>query len=183
MLEQLGNAPVYIIHNFLSPEETSEGVKIIQDQEKNRGRDGLKLAKVFGLKTCTETDIVLDYMKRMSDKTIVHHDAEIVTQSATLGVWYTGSRCPLHTDNPNTWNSRLTHSSVLYLNNDFEGGTINFPEYDLVYAPKTGDLVIFKADIQHEVTTITAGTRYTLALWHTTSLQYDMFRKKENGKS
>jgi hypothetical protein len=179
---KLGDAPVYVINDFLSAEDIAEGVKIIEDQEKARGRDSLNLAKVFGLKTCSETDIVVDYIKRMSDKVIVKHDAEIVTQSATLGIWYTGSKCPLHTDNPNDWSSMLTHSSVVYLNNDFSGGTINFPEYNVEYAPKIGDLVIFKADIQHEVTTITSGKRYTLALWHTTNMKLDMFEKRKNGK-
>jgi hypothetical protein len=179
---QLENAPVYVINNFLSSEHIAEGIKIIHDQEKAKGRDGLNLAKVFGLKTCSMTDIVVDYLKKMSDLVIPMHDATVVTQSATLGIWYTGSRCPLHTDNPNTWNNMLTHSSVIYLNNDFEGGTINFPEYNVEYAPKTGDLVIFKADIQHEVTTITSGKRYTLALWHTTNIELDMFKGRKNDK-
>ena len=179
---QLGNAPVHVIHNFISEEEIAEGVKIIEDQENARGRGGLNLAKVFGLKTCSETELALDYMKKISDKVIGSHDAEIVTQSATLGIWYTGSKCPLHTDNPNDWNNMLTHSSVVYLNNDFEGGTIRFPEYDVEYSPKSGDLVIFKADIQHEVTTITSGKRYTLALWHTTNMELNLFEMRKNGK-
>lgn len=183
MLKQLGKAPVYIYSNFISDQDISEGIKIIKDQEISKGRDGLNLAKVFGLKTCSMTDIVVDYIKRIADKVIVKHDADIVTQSATLGIWYTGSSCPLHTDNPNTWNNMLTHSSVVYLNEDFEGGALRFPEYDVEYSPKTGDLVIFKADIQHEVTTITSGKRYTLALWHTTNIELDMFEKRKNDKS
>lgn len=179
---QLDNAPVYVIKNFLSEEDISEGVKIIEDQEKARGRGGLNLAKVLGLKTCSMTDIVVDYIKRIADKVIVNHDAKIVTQSATLGIWYTGSSCPLHTDNPNNWNNMLTHSSVVYLNNDFEGGKIRFPEYNVEYAPQLGDLVIFKADIQHEVTTITSGKRYTLALWHTTNMKLDMFNEENLDK-
>ena len=51
---------------------------------------------------------------------------------------------------------------ALYLNNDYEGGDIFFPNLDFRYHPKAGDLLIFKIDpdFVHYTETVTSGTRY-----------------------
>jgi predicted 2-oxoglutarate/Fe(II)-dependent dioxygenase YbiX len=65
-------------------------------------------------------------------------------------------------------------SSIIYLNDDYEGGQIHFP--NLNFEPKVhpGDLVIFPGtlDYLHGVTKITSGTRYTIAGFFTTDKRY-----------
>lgn len=41
--------------------------------------------------------------------------------------------------------------ALIYLNNDYEGGEIKFNDYDLVFKPDLGDLVIFPNHYIHEV--------------------------------
>lgn len=58
----------------------------------------------------------------------------------------------------------LEWSGLLYLNThgeDFTGGLIDWPEFDLVYEPKAGDLVIFKGDVEHRhgVSEVLSGER------------------------
>lgn len=71
-----------------------------------------------------------------------------------------GSRMPAHRDYP--WRA-LT--AVIYLNQGFSGGLTRFADGRVV-APAPGKLALFKgADIEHEVTEVAGGPRYTISLW------------------
>lgn len=51
---------------------------------------------------------------------------------------------------------------LVYLNSDFEGGELIFPDYGLVIKPKAGDMLMFPSGHQysHHVTPVTDGTRW-----------------------
>jgi hypothetical protein len=51
-------------------------------------------------------------------------------------------------------------TAILYLNEDYVGGEINFIHDDLVIKPKAGSMVIFPSNKQHEVLEILSGNRY-----------------------
>lgn len=169
---KLGNAPVYVIHNFISTEEINEAMSLIKEQE---DLQLLQMRTIPGQRRCTRNSKIDAYTKKISDKAILERDVSLVTADAALVIWDTGSSMFVHSDNKKDYNNMLTHSGILYLNENFLGGEINFPEYDMQYAPKTGDLVMFESGIEHSVSTITSGKRYTLSMWHTTDPQYDMY--------
>jgi len=56
------------------------------------------------------------------------------------------------------------YSSLLYLNNEYEGGEIEFPQYDLKLKPKPGTFIFFKGDMDafHKVNEVISGERYNL---------------------
>mgnify|MGYP000379967471 FL=1 len=58
------------------------------------------------------------------------------------------------------------YSSVFYLNDDYDGGELFFPEFDLTIKPKLGDLITFPTNsmYMHAVKEVKSGTRYTIAL-------------------
>ena len=58
------------------------------------------------------------------------------------------------------------YSSLVYLNDDYEGGEIVFPEYDLVISPKAGEVVTFPTNAMylHGVNQVKSGTRYNIVL-------------------
>jgi len=60
-------------------------------------------------------------------------------------------------------------ATLIYLNDDYEGGEIYFPKYGLSYKPKPGDLLCFpdNPNFVHGVRPITKGTRFTLPRWFT----------------
>jgi CDGSH-type Zn-finger protein/predicted 2-oxoglutarate/Fe(II)-dependent dioxygenase YbiX len=60
--------------------------------------------------------------------------------------------CPIESD----W------GLVLYINDDFEGGELYYPEKNITYRPQSGDLVIHGAteEFAHGTTPITKGTKY-----------------------
>lgn len=64
----------------------------------------------------------------------------------------------------------IEYAALTYLNDDFEGGEIYFPEYDIEIKPKTGQLVFFPGSsfYTHGVRPITSGTRYAIMTFFTT---------------
>lgn len=51
-------------------------------------------------------------------------------------------------------------TAILYINDDYVGGEIDFINDDLCIKPKAGSMVIFPSDKWHEVLEILSGNRY-----------------------
>jgi hypothetical protein len=73
----------------------------------------------------------------------------------------------------NMWSGHL--AILAYLNDDYEGGYLYFPEFDYYIKPSAGDVVIFPGSLYyvHGVSTVTEGIRYTLSQW----TQFDFYAK------
>lgn len=83
--------------------------------------------------------------------------------------WEPGAYARIHSDNTDEQGksgafTRSRYAAFLYLNDDFEGGLLNFPKQDVSIKPKVGMLAAFDGGFNnmHEVTMITKGTRYTI---------------------
>lgn len=63
----------------------------------------------------------------------------------------------------------LDIATLVYLNDEYEGGDIYFPKYKISYKPKPGDLLCFpdNPNFIHGVKPIIKGTRFTLPRWFT----------------
>jgi predicted 2-oxoglutarate/Fe(II)-dependent dioxygenase YbiX len=82
--------------------------------------------------------------------------------------WSTNAGLAAHTDGPSKIEKPMTTiGALVYLNDDYEGGELYFPEYDILIKPKFGDLVIFPCHFLHEVKNVLSGERYTLPLFYT----------------
>ena len=59
-------------------------------------------------------------------------------------------------------------SALLYLNDDYEGGTLRFPHLGLELKPQAGTILFFPSNFVyvHEVDAVTSGTRYSLPNWY-----------------
>jgi hypothetical protein len=55
----------------------------------------------------------------------------------------------------------LSFTTVTYLNDNYEGGEINFPNDNITIKPKAGSLIMFPASTVHEVKPVLNGVRYT----------------------
>jgi len=58
-------------------------------------------------------------------------------------------------------------SPILYLNDDYEGGEIEFVNFNLKIKPRAGMLVLFPANFayQHIAHPVTTGTKYAIVTW------------------
>jgi hypothetical protein len=70
-----------------------------------------------------------------------------------------------HVDDCLTFHRRISMS--YYLNNDFDGGEIEFPRFNLKYKPEGNDLLIFPSSFiyNHSVHEVKNGTRYAIVNW------------------
>jgi hypothetical protein len=83
--------------------------------------------------------------------------------------WEPGAFAPLHSDNSNNEGvmgafTRSRYAAFLYLNDDFEGGELVFPDHNLEFAPKAGMLAAFHGghENMHEVKVVKKSNRYTM---------------------
>jgi hypothetical protein len=77
-----------------------------------------------------------------------------------VGKYKTGSARGLHIDCPY---DDEEHSYVIYYNDNYVGGELFFPEYDLLFKPEAGSVVMFKSndvDNIHEAIPTTFGYKY-----------------------
>lgn len=58
-------------------------------------------------------------------------------------------------------------SAICYLNNDYEGGELEFPHFGLKIKPEPGMLILFPSNFaySHAALPVTAGNKYTLVTW------------------
>jgi len=83
--------------------------------------------------------------------------------------WEPGAYARKHSDNTDEHGksgafTRSRYAAFLYLNDNFEGGLLQFPDQDITIQPKVGMLAAFDGGFNnmHEVTLITSGVRYTI---------------------
>jgi hypothetical protein len=99
---------------------------------------------------------------------------EIYPDDFTLVRWLTNDDHEPHADSvnpggqPHPFHWRK-YTAIIYLNRDFEGGDLCFPNQKIRMKPVPKSLAFFPGTLEylHEVEKITAGTRYTLASFWT----------------
>jgi hypothetical protein len=93
----------------------------------------------------------------------------------------TGSYADPHSDSseldgtPNAWQMNK-YACILYLNNNYSGGEIYFPQHNIDIAPGPASLLVFEGshEFLHGVREITSGDRFTiLAFWDNAESVYD----------
>lgn len=85
-----------------------------------------------------------------------------LSKQFAVNKYYPGRSMGPHVDAYDPKESNLKFSIVAYLNDDYEGGEINFPQHDFTIKPKAGSLIIFPSDepYYHESKEVTSGYKY-----------------------
>jgi hypothetical protein len=83
--------------------------------------------------------------------------------------WEPGAYARLHSDNTDAEGksgafTRSRYAGFLYLNDDFKGGLLKFPNQNIEIKPEVGMLAVFDGGFNnmHEVSLIENGVRYTI---------------------
>lgn len=63
--------------------------------------------------------------------------------------------------------SKRSISVLIYLNDDYEGGELEFPNFKLKIKPKAGTLILFPSNYAygHIAHPVTSGTKYVIVTW------------------
>jgi hypothetical protein len=84
-----------------------------------------------------------------------------MTSFATIHKWVEGASMGVHCDSSDG-NDQIKYGFVYYLNEDYVGGQIYYPEYDLELQPTKGLLVLHPGDIEHGVNEVISGVRLNM---------------------
>jgi hypothetical protein len=100
-------------------------------------------------------------LQRMKDAAIRHINEPLVLAKVVFHKYIAGASGPEHTD---VW----PVASLLYFNDDYDGGELYFPNQNVEISPQKNSLYIFEGggDNRHGVKRISNGNRYVLvAFW------------------
>ncbi len=113
-------------------------------------------------------DLIVSYARKVHDHVVNFYPGpfkEFVEERTHIARFETGSGMHAHFDSsrPNDI------ATLIYINDDYEGGEIYFPDYDIEIKPGPGDLLTFpdNPSFVHGVKPIISGTRYTTPRWFT----------------
>jgi hypothetical protein len=136
-----------------------------------------------GSPTPTET-ISTEDMGKIREK--MHKEVEDFMQKKVKNVTMSGHKFPVgsfaepHSDSNDeegeagAWQMNK-YASILYLNKDYSGGEVYFPQHDVEISPEAGSLLVFQGSPSylHGVKEITSGDRFTiLAFWDNEDSKY-----------
>lgn len=86
----------------------------------------------------------------------------------SISRYQTGAEMGPHVDNYGNTHYTPLMSAVLYLNDDVEGGELNFPNQGVTIKPKAGSAIVFPSvePFLHESLQVTRGSKYIVpAFW------------------
>lgn len=110
------------------------------------------------------------YLTRVESEIQKVAETDIVCDTCNFVKWWDGYEQHPHADgeepdgSPHPFPYRK-FGCVYYLNNDYEGGEIYFPNFDLSIKPKSNTMIFFPGDVEHlhGVRNVNKGTRHTIA--------------------
>lgn len=76
-----------------------------------------------------------------------------------------GQQFTNHIDDHPSYHRRI--STVYYLNENYTGGEINFPRFDIILKPKANQMIVFPSTYvyNHSVSPVIEGERYAVVSW------------------
>lgn len=186
---------IVFYNNFLTPEECKTLVEVFEDEEQPWSMSAF--FESYGMSIMPEDPILekyglpRDYFGKLADR--LHKVVEdaferpIKSVSSHAQKWQVGAFAPFHSDNtdmdgnPSAWEkSKLV--CLLYINDDYEGGELDFRDYDISIKPVSGQLITFPGGYKniHQVLPVKGSTRHTIgAFWDYAESEYSEERMKE----
>lgn len=180
---------VHRVRNFLNAEEIKRLIDFAEEQpEINQPSRAI----LQFMPNTSITELIQSYQTNVESLMIQTYGQDITDMyGTTLRKWYPGESQPPHSDcearfswNYDTWESSrinnfsslfIEYAALTYLNEDYEGGELYFPEYEIEIKPSAGELIFFPGNhlYLHGVREVTSGHRYAVMTFFTTpKLQY-----------
>lgn len=114
----------------------------------------------------TLSNLFLEYFKPIEMDYLGYHGVSMSTHDSYSVLRYgIGQKFINHIDDHEKIHRRV--STVYYANDNYSGGEINFPRFNISYKPKANEMIIFPSTYvyNHSVSEITEGIRYAVVSW------------------
>jgi hypothetical protein len=176
---------IVVYENFIEKEDCIKMIKVLDAQADNEKISWMPISFYESYSSVLPKDndqeiidaelsptIFSDIEKIMPEAIASVHDLDpkiICKIGYHTQKWEPGAYARMHSDNTDEHGNsgaftRSRYAGFLYLNDDFEGGLLKFPNQNLEIEPKAGMLAVFDGGFNnmHEVSLITKGVRYTI---------------------
>jgi predicted 2-oxoglutarate/Fe(II)-dependent dioxygenase YbiX len=166
-------ANIVIKENFISKEHL---VKIIDychsvnnwESKSQLGTDSLHTWEKLSSGSNVVFEILQEYINKVQREVEYRFGRFLESTKPGIRKWNPGEYQDVHADGETAagwpgYNYIVDYGSILYLNDDYEGGELFFPKYNIHLKPKPGTLVFFPSTnmYAHGVTEVTDGIRFT----------------------
>jgi hypothetical protein len=164
---------IKIYNNILSEEKINFLKQYCEISEYNSGSKDPKNFWYKKLISYNDIDkkvleILLEVFNKARDFSIQEYGIDLMPldiSSFNIAKWAPSTSMHLHTDDKDYYDYNI--AALLYINDDYIGGEINFPKFNKKIKPNGNTLILFPGHFpyEHEVKTIIYGNRYTSSIW------------------
>jgi Rps23 Pro-64 3,4-dihydroxylase Tpa1-like proline 4-hydroxylase len=159
---------IKLLKNYVEPQDAQSLIDLMNklksnDQLNNERGDG-----TFRLYNSDEP-VLFNFVKKYSNKFI--GDKNLYVTEYLVALYEEGAFMKVHVD---VADDREVVSTVMYLNDDYTGGELSFPEVSggYFYTPEKYELVYFPTPYQHGVNPVKSGKRYIITISYTDKIEY-----------
>jgi Rps23 Pro-64 3,4-dihydroxylase Tpa1-like proline 4-hydroxylase len=156
------------LKNHVEPQDAQllidlmDGLKLSGQLNNERGDGTFRLYN-------SEESALFNFVKKYSDKFI--GDKDLYVTEYLVALYEEGAFMAVHRD---VESDREVISTVMYLNDEYTGGELSFPEVEngYSYTPEKYELVYFPTPYQHGVNPVKSGKRYIITISYTDKAEY-----------
>jgi hypothetical protein len=185
---------IVIIENFIEPEHLEmlsdycETIKEWHSDGGDGGSDSISSYKDMKDNAPELYSIMRDYMKNIRERLEFKFGRNLEPAEPGIRRWVPGEHIDLHADGETaagvpSFAYIVDYGSIIYINEDYEGGELSFPAYNIKFKPKAGTLVFFPSNnnYSHCVTEVKSGLRFTSAHFWTPTKHLTLIEMAKNG--
>jgi hypothetical protein len=161
---------IFVIKNFISKEDCQKlidkfsiNATYIPESEVIRSGFSVTIDREDYSSIINGDTLEAKVLKKMADELSKHYGTNMEIKSIFHSIMDVGGTNSPHWDNY-VENGEEDVSSLLYLNEGFEGGVLSFINQKIYLKPEPGMFVFFRGDkdLLHEVEVVTSGSREAL---------------------
>lgn len=186
------------IPNFISEENSKNMIKYFEAKAEMWGDIAFYGSSGMGLQpndpVLSDYHLTDSFFDDLREQFKLHveavFDRKVKPNTSHAQKWDVGGFANPHSDNsdnhgePNAFEINK-YVAILYLNGDYEGGELYFPDHSIEFKPTPYSLITFPGGVEniHGVKEITAGTRYTMvSFWDFAEIEYSEEKKAQWGE-
>jgi len=156
------------LKNHVEPQDAQSLIDLM-DELKSKGQlNNERGDGTFRLYNSDEP-VLFNFVKKYSNKFI--GDKNLYVTEYLVALYEEGAFMAVHRD---AGGDREVISTVMYLNDEYTGGELSFPEVEngYFYTPEKYELVYFPTPYIHRVKPVKSGKRYIITISYTDKIEY-----------
>ena len=156
---------------FVEPEDAQSLISLMEDLKLKNELSNNQNDNTYRLYN-SDNPILVDFVKKYSKKFINKQDLYVTENLVAL--YEQDAFMKAHRDGDAEDLDKEIVSTVIYLNDEYTGGALSFPEIEngYSYTPEKYELIHFPTSFLHGVDLVKSGKRYIITISYTDKIKY-----------